>query len=107
MRKRPMPDELDEMVRADELLVDSPSAENTEMPADTEPVRPLREKPNRLTIVGMGGSAGSIPAMESFFQNTPTDVTSAYVVVLHLSPMHESHLASIFSRATDMPVQQV
>ncbi|MES2465526.1 MAG: chemotaxis protein CheB, partial [Armatimonadota bacterium] len=74
------------------------------------PTAPAREDPFALTIVGLGGSAGSIPALEAFFQNVPPgdEVNgSAYVVVLHLSPSHESNLADLLSRSTTMPVRQV
>lgn len=68
---------------------------------------PERENPNSLIVVGVGASAGGIQALQDFFQNTPTDGGMAYVVILHLSPEHESHLAELLGRVTSMPVQQV
>ena len=60
-----------------------------------------------LVIVGLGGSAGSIPAFREFFRNVPADSDMAYVVVLHLSPEHESHLADVLQGMTTLPVTQV
>jgi two-component system CheB/CheR fusion protein len=58
-------------------------------------------------IAGIGGSAGSIPAFRTFFRNVPPDSGMAYVVILHLSPEYESHLAEVLQSATTIPVTQV
>jgi two-component system, chemotaxis family, CheB/CheR fusion protein len=58
-------------------------------------------------LVGLGGSAGSIPALKEFFQNTPADSGQAFVVVLHLAPEHVSTLAQVLQSSTTMPVKQV
>ena len=58
-------------------------------------------------LVGLGGSAGAIPALQTFFKNTPADSGQAFVVVLHLSPEHESTLDAILQHCTTMPVIQV
>src|SRR4051794_24723772 len=60
-----------------------------------------------LPLVGLGGSAGSIPALQKFFQHTPPDSGQAFVVVLHLAPEHASTLAEILQSSTTMPVTQV
>ena len=60
-----------------------------------------------LPMVGLGGSAGSIAALQAFFAATPAETGMAFVVVMHLSPDHESMLAPILQRATPMPVHQV
>jgi chemotaxis methyl-accepting protein methylase len=60
-----------------------------------------------LPVVGLGGSAGSIPALRAFFQSLPPDSGMAFVVVLHLSPEHESVLAELLQRTTTMKVMQV
>ena len=50
-------------------------------------------KENQMqTVVGLGGSAGSIRALQVFFSRMPVDSGLAFVVVLHLSPEHESWL---------------
>jgi two-component system CheB/CheR fusion protein len=58
-------------------------------------------------VVGMGGSAGSIPAFREFFHNVPADSGMAYVVILHLSPEYESRLAEVIQSAATIPVSQV
>jgi two-component system, chemotaxis family, CheB/CheR fusion protein len=55
-------------------------------------------------VVGLGASAGGIKALQQFFLNMPPDSGAAFVVVLHLSPEHESHLAEVLQVATRMPV---
>ena len=58
-------------------------------------------------IVGIGASAGGIQALKEFFQNVPADSGMAYVVILHLSPDHESQLAEILQTVAPIPVAQV
>jgi two-component system, chemotaxis family, CheB/CheR fusion protein len=58
-------------------------------------------------IVGLGASAGGIGALKTFFSHMPPDSGMAFVVILHLSPHHESHLAQVVQVATPMPVAQV
>jgi two-component system CheB/CheR fusion protein len=59
-----------------------------------------------VPMVGLGGSAGSIPALVEFFKAMPPDSGMAFVVVLHLSPSHESTLTEVLARATSMRVVQ-
>ena len=58
-------------------------------------------------VVGLGGSAGSLSALQAFFSQMPEDSGLAFVVVLHLSPEHESSLATLLQNVTAMPVFQV
>jgi two-component system CheB/CheR fusion protein len=60
-----------------------------------------------LVIVGLGGSAGSIPAFREFFRHVPADSDMAYVVVIHLSPEHDSRLADVLQGSTPLHVMQV
>ncbi|KQV50395.1 hypothetical protein ASC95_13535 [Pelomonas sp. Root1217] len=60
-----------------------------------------------LPVVGLGGSAGGIGALSEFFRLMPPDSGMAFVVVLHLSPDHDSTLAALLQRDTAMPVIQV
>ena len=60
-----------------------------------------------LLVVGLGASAGGIQALSTFFENVPLDAPIAYVVILHLSPEHESKLAQVLQTATRLPVSQV
>jgi two-component system CheB/CheR fusion protein len=58
-------------------------------------------------IVGLGGSAGSLGALRMFFSQMPGDNGLAFVVVVHLSPEHESALAALLQNVTSMRVVQV
>jgi two-component system CheB/CheR fusion protein len=58
-------------------------------------------------VVGIGASAGGLPALQTLLENMPSDNEMAFVVILHLSPKHPSSAAAILQRATRMPVVQV
>jgi two-component system CheB/CheR fusion protein len=58
-------------------------------------------------VVGIGASAGGLPALQRLFENMPASHEMAFVVILHLSPKHPSSAAAILQRATRMPVVQV
>ncbi|MFM0731170.1 chemotaxis protein CheB [Paraburkholderia sediminicola] len=58
-------------------------------------------------VVGIGASAGGVQALLHFFENTPSDIGMAFVVVLHLSPDHASSADQVLQHATGMPVRQV
>lgn len=70
-------------------------------------VEQLQEKPTKFLIVGIGASAGGIQAMQEFFRQVPIDSNIAYVVILHLSPDHDSQLANVLQHETSIPVLQV
>nr|WP_234890783.1 CheR family methyltransferase [Agrobacterium vitis] len=55
-------------------------------------------------IVGIGASAGGVPAMEGFFKGLADVPEAAFVIVTHLSPERESLLHEVVSRYTEMPV---
>ncbi len=57
-------------------------------------------------VVGIGASAGGIEAFEAFFTHLSPDTGMAFVVIQHLAPEHDSILAQIIQRYTQMPVQQ-
>src|SRR5205814_8887619 len=58
-------------------------------------------------VVGLGASAGGIAVLRQFFEQMPSNSGLAFVVVMHLSPEHESNLAAIIQTTTSMPVVQV
>jgi two-component system, chemotaxis family, CheB/CheR fusion protein len=60
-----------------------------------------------LPVVGLGGSAGSLAALRTFFERMPANSGMAFVVILHLSPEHESLMAEILQRSSAMPVIEV
>lgn len=59
-----------------------------------------------IPMVGLGGSAGSIQALQTFFKKMPADSGMVFVVILHLAPDMESTLAELLSRTTAMKVVQ-
>lgn len=75
--------------------------ENNTDPANKKPTK------DEFLIVGLGASAGGIQAFQEFFKNTPSDSGMTYIVILHLSPDHDSKLASVLQTVTEMPVAQV
>lgn len=74
-----------------------------EAPAPVEPSN--RER--GLTVVGLGASAGGLDALKTFFAALPDDTGMAFVVVTHLHPEHESHMAELLQKTTRMPTMQV
>lgn len=69
---------------------------NAQTPSDTKP-----------TVVGIGASAGGLAALKTFLNHVPPDSGLAFVVVVHLSPDHESHLAELLQTHVHIPVEQV
>jgi two-component system CheB/CheR fusion protein len=61
----------------------------------------------KVPVVGLGGSAGSIEALQAFFKTMPPQGGLAFVVVIHLSPDHQSSLTELLQRCTRMPVVRV
>lgn len=60
-----------------------------------------------IRIVGIGGSAGSAPALEKFFRNLPADLDLAYVVITHTDSTRESRLHEIIKRFTELEVIKI
>ena len=59
-------------------------------------------------VLGLGASAGGIQALSTFFANvrSPSEPI-VYIVILHLSPDHDSRRAQVLQTVTPMPVRQV
>ena len=57
--------------------------------------------------MALGASAGGLNALQQFFAHLPPDSGMAFVVMMHLAPDHESHLAALLQGYTQLPVQQV
>jgi two-component system CheB/CheR fusion protein len=66
-----------------------------------------RDPTEPTAVVGLGASAGGIAVLQQFFSHMPPDSGLAFVVVMHLSPEHESNLAAVIAQKTSMPVMQV
>jgi two-component system, chemotaxis family, CheB/CheR fusion protein len=89
-------------VRQDESAApEAPGDDHRSQPDDHPSRAPVPD-----LIVGLGASAGGIVALKNFFSKTSADTGLAYVVILHLAPDHESHLAEVLQTATRMPVTQ-
>lgn len=58
-------------------------------------------------ICAIGASAGGVRALQRFFEHVDDELGLAYVVIIHLSPDHESQLSEILAGRTSMPVVQV
>jgi two-component system CheB/CheR fusion protein len=58
-------------------------------------------------VVGVGASAGGLEAFTELLSHLPDDTGLAFVLIQHLDPSHESHLAELLSRASKMPVSEV
>ena len=71
-------------------------------PEETSGTRSLE-----FPVVGIGASAGGIQALLRLFENMPSDAGMAFVVVLHLSPKHESVADQVLQGVTKMRVVQV
>jgi two-component system, chemotaxis family, CheB/CheR fusion protein len=57
-----------------------------------------------LYVVGIGSSAGGIPALEEFFAHMPADSGAAFVVIQHFPPDFKSKMAEVLHRRTAMAI---
>lgn len=67
----------------------------------------VAERSGKFLITGIGASAGGIQALKEFFKHVPQNSGIAYVVILHLSPNHDSQLAQVLQVVSQIPVLQV
>jgi two-component system CheB/CheR fusion protein len=58
-------------------------------------------------VVGIGASAGGLNAYTALLGALPRDTGMAFVVLQHLAADHQSFLATLLSRVTQMPVVEV
>jgi two-component system, chemotaxis family, CheB/CheR fusion protein len=62
-------------------------------------------KKNKLfPVIGMGGSAGSFQAFETFFKHMPPDSGMAFVIIMHLDPNHKGSIPHLIQNYTTMVV---
>ncbi len=66
-----------------------------------------RDPEEPFAVVGLGASAGGVAVLQHFFELMAPESGLAFVVVMHLSPEHESNLAAIIQLKTKMRVMQV
>jgi two-component system CheB/CheR fusion protein len=65
----------------------------------------LSNESERLVgVVGIGASAGGLDAINQLFEGVPSELALAYLVVSHMDPRHESHLADILAKHCAIPV---
>ncbi|OON68142.1 CheR family methyltransferase [Hymenobacter sp. CRA2] len=67
----------------------------------------LPQAAERFPIVALCGSAGSIEALERFFQHMPAVSDMAFVVVVHLMHGQRSHLPEVVQQFTNMLVYEI
>ncbi|MFH7244443.1 MAG: chemotaxis protein CheB [Spirulina sp.] len=69
----------------------------------------MAHNPNHtpMFVVGLGASAGGLPALALFFKAMPSDSGAAFVVVQHFSPDAESLMQELLRPHTNRVVQQV
>jgi len=68
---------------------------------------PVTRSTLQFPVVGIGASAGGLKALLTLFEHMPNDCGMAFVVIMHLSPKHESAADKILQNVTRMPVRQV
>jgi two-component system CheB/CheR fusion protein len=76
-------------------------------PSDPEVDPTLRHSGLDFPVVGIGASAGGLAALARFLEGMPSEPGMAIVIVMHLSPRHDSIVDRILQRSTSMPVTQV
>ena len=91
--------------REEGLPHESPDFIEQDHPETLDNIVPTRGY-QMMPMVGLGGSAGGIAALQEFFKAMPADSGMVFVVIMHLSPTHESTLADLLSRTTTMQVVQ-
>src|SRR6187402_1630566 len=60
----------------------------------------------RISIVGIGASAGGLEAFKLLLAHLPAKTGLAFVFVQHLDPTHESSLTQILDGVSAVPVRQ-
>jgi two-component system CheB/CheR fusion protein len=81
------------------------AAQHTQQHAGDSPGTESSQVP--FPVVGIGTSAGGVAALQQLIGQLPPKSGMAFVVILHLSPTHDSLAAEILQRVTSMPVTQV
>lgn len=83
---------------------ESPTARSE--PAGEDDVSPSSHH-ELVPVVALGGSAGSIEALQAFFEDVPAECPVAFVVAVDLDPEHGSKLPELIGRRTALPVLQL
>lgn len=64
-------------------------------------------KPDPLSIVAIGSSAGGLEALEQFFTNMPPNSGFAFVLISHLLPNRKSLLPELLQNYTQMKIRSI
>jgi len=83
-----------------------PGEEERQRKADEASPGRAGDLPER-TLVGVGASAGGFDAVKALLSEMPPNPGLSLVIVMHLSPEHDSNLAELLQPCTRMPVTQV
>ena len=76
----------------------------TDVPvADSHLLPPGKDTPSH--VVGIGASAGGLPALQAIFEGIPPDTGAAFVVVQHLSPNFNTLMDELIARHSAMTVK--
>ena len=76
---------------------------NSEPFATQQNPPPIDDKPSH--VVGIGASAGGLPALQAIFEGIPPDTGAAFVVVQHLSPNFNTLMDELIARHSPMTVK--
>lgn len=69
---------------------------------DAGPVAPKSD----VMVIAIGASAGGFEALSKMLSAVPATVPAAFVVIQHLDPDHESLMADLLGRKTELDVRQ-
>lgn len=61
-------------------------------------------RPVAFPVVGLGASAGGLQAVSDFLDAMPDESGMAFVLIHHVDPNHESLMAGLLAKHTNMPV---
>lgn len=86
-----------------------PSA--TKSTSARKPITPKAKEENDhqapLRVVGIGASAGGLAALKDLLPQIPENTNACFVIIMHLSSTHESHLADLLQPSTPLPIRQL
>jgi two-component system, chemotaxis family, CheB/CheR fusion protein len=66
----------------------------------------VRGPPTKISVVGIGASAGGLDACKKLLAALPADNGNAFILVQHLDPTHESMMVDLLADHTAMVVRQ-
>ena len=117
--KKKVTPETDPPAKKKKIKALSPVIPPPDKPPKQSSKESLKQSPKQTAepdyIVGIGGSAGGLEALEAFFRAMPVNEGLAFVLIVHLDPTHKSITDELIQRCTtmkvceardDMPVKQ-